>query len=172
MAGMSAQVSGNLRGLAPSDLKSVQRLLRRRIAKNEIVGVEFARELYAVASKLGRKVGVLIDREGNIVEVIVGTKVLLYLPELGRFGLARGRLRRLRLIYAEIATKGELALTQDIYTDLEKLRLDLVAVVRVETSLVRMVYAYNIPYREEQPGVVAASVATERVKDLLSLIHI
>jgi GTP-binding protein HflX len=108
-------------------------------------------------------VGLLVSREGRIEEVFLGSREILYLPDLGRYRFGRGRLRRLRLIFSDLSTSSdEAAIPADIYTDLQKLRLDTVVSVKMVGNKTKVSYAYIIP-----PGLdVAPMTHTERVDDL------
>lgn len=160
---MSNQVGGNTSGLAPSEHRKLEKLFNRKLEKDEIVSLDLAREIYAVAQDLKRRVGVLVSREGRIVEVFVGTKTLLYLPDLGRYRLGAGRLRRLRLLFSDLSSShNEPQIPSDIYADLEKLRLDMVAAIKVEGSRAAMAYAHLIPATPNSEQFVKS----ETVKDL------
>ena len=107
--------------------------------------------------------GVLVSREGKVEEVFVGTREILYLPDLGRYRLGKGRLRRLRLIYSDLSnTKKSMSIPSDIYGDLEKLRLDMVVGVRAFKNRIMMAYAHLLPYRGED----SLAVTTEFVPDI------
>jgi GTPase len=123
------EVTGNTTGLAPAQLKMLERIYRRRVAPSDVVGPELAAFLCQVSSELGRQVGILIDRRGQIEHVVVGDASKLFLPDVGRLRAARGRFRGLRLVHTHL--RGE-PLTHDDLTDLALLRLDLVAAVGVE----------------------------------------
>ncbi|RMG40823.1 MAG: GTPase HflX [Candidatus Dadabacteria bacterium] len=143
---MTQKVKGNTKGLAPSQLRAIHRLFERKLAAESVVGLTYARELYQLADSIGRRIGVLISREGRIEEVFIGTREILYLPTLGRYRLGRGRLRRLRLVYSEFGIKqGRVVIPQDIYTDLEKLRLDMVVAVHHSGNKTPIAYAHIIP---------------------------
>lgn len=156
---MSQKVKGETRGLAPSQRRAAERLFRRKVDRTDLVPLALAREICALADQLGRKVGVLITREGELVEVFLGSRDLIYLPDLGRYRLGEGRLRRLRLIVSEARFDGEAPrMSQDIYTDLEKLRLDTVAVVGVSPkNQLAMRFAHLAP-RESSTGVISEVV--------------
>ncbi|MBN8550944.1 MAG: GTPase HflX [Deltaproteobacteria bacterium] len=160
---MSQHIKGNIRGLAPSELRKIERLFVRRFEKEEIVPLEIAREIHRVASDLNRRIGMLVSREGRIEEVFVGQREILYLPDLGRYRFGRGRLRRLRLIFSDLSTSTDQpTIPADIYTDLQKLRLDTVVSVKVAGNKTRIAYAYIVP-----PGLEAAPMThTEVVDDL------
>ncbi len=123
------EVTGNVTGLAPAQLKMLERVYRRRVAPAEVVGPELAAFLCQVSSELGRQVGILVDRRGQIEHVVVGDASKLFLPDVGRLRAARGRFRGLRLVHTHL--RGE-PLTHDDLTDLALLRLDLVAAIGVE----------------------------------------
>jgi len=123
------EVTGNTTGLAPSQLRMLERIYRRRISPSDVVGPELATFLCEVSDEVGRQVGVLVDRRGTIEHVVVGDASSLMLPDVGRLRAARGRFRGLRLVHTHL--RGE-PLTRDDLTDLALLRLDLVAAIGVE----------------------------------------
>ncbi len=160
---MSQHVKGNTRSLSPSQLRKVEKLFVRRFDKEELVPLDVAREIFRVASEIKRRIGLLVSREGRIEEVFIGSKEILYLPELGRYRYGRGRLRRLRLIFSDLSTSSdEPHIPSDIYTDLQKLRLDTVVGVKISGSRTRIAYSYIVP-----PGLDEAPMTkTEIVDDL------
>ena len=83
----------------------------------------------AVAARLGRQVGVLIDRAGQVTTTIVGDDHQLELPDLGRWGKESGRLRGLRLVHVHL--KGE-PVDADDCNDMVRLGLDLVAAITLQ----------------------------------------
>lgn len=91
--------------------------------------LELARHLSDLSQEIGRQVGVLIDRAGQVVRVIVGEPSRLYLPDIGRARGGAGRLRGLRLVRTELRQQG---LTREDLADLGKLRLDAVVVLEVD----------------------------------------
>lgn len=165
---MHYEVKGNTQGLATLERRLVDKLWRRRLSKHEIVSPEFATELCKVAREVRRMVGVLVTREGEVVEVFLGTKVLLYLPDLGRYRLGQGRLRRLRLIYSDLTESDQPPrISQDIFTDLEKLRLDAVVAVKQVSDKVTFRYAHIAPSKSgTQNSNVVAAVCDEVVPDI------
>ncbi len=126
---MRDELSGNTKGLKPSEIKSLERIYRRRVPPREVVSHELATTLCEVSALLHRQIGVLIDRRGEIQHVVVGDASKLMLPDVGRLRGAVGRFRGLRLVHTHL--RGE-ALTQDDLTDLALLRLDLVAAIGVD----------------------------------------
>lgn len=168
---MGQEISGNTKGLAPSELKAVERLFRRSVDPDELIGFDVAREMCEVAQKLSRRVAVLIDRQGKIVEVILGTKEIIYIPDLGRYRLGRGRLRTLRLVFTDLSksepdpSMQEAKIPFDIYGDLERLRFDAVVSLRLMQSRLAFSYAYLIPAGREE----GAGTKTETYRDLANV---
>ncbi|HWM93327.1 MAG TPA: GTPase HflX, partial [Thermoanaerobaculia bacterium] len=93
-----------------------------------MVSPELARHLTEVSRQLGRQVGVMLDRDGTVRNVILGDANSLELPDVGRLRGGIGRFRGLRLVHTHL--KGE-PLTKDDLNDLALLRLDLVAMIEV-----------------------------------------
>ncbi|MFH0901519.1 MAG: hypothetical protein V2A73_12905, partial [Pseudomonadota bacterium] len=123
------EVTGNVNGLRPAQVRMLERIYRRRLAPNEVVGPELATFLCECSDEIGRQVGILIDRLGRIEHVVVGDAHRLVLPDVGRLRGSKGRFRGLRLVHTHL--RGE-PLSKDDLTDLVLLRLDLVAALGVE----------------------------------------
>ena len=70
----------------------------------------------------------MVDRQGQIRAVIVGTNREIEIPDLSEFRLGRQRLRGIRCLHTHLKDEP---LTQDDLTDLALLRLDLMAAVGV-----------------------------------------
>ncbi len=121
-------IHGNLTGLKTSQVKALERILRRRIPAGEVVTAELARYLTERSHEIGRQIGIIIDRQGTVLYVIVGDDREIVIPDLSGFGLGRSGLRGLRCIHTHL--KGE-PLSQDDLTDLALLRLDLMVAIAV-----------------------------------------
>ena len=117
-------IFGNTDGLKPSEIQKLQRIYRRRVPMAQVVTPELAGFLAEASGEIGRQVGVLIDRRGQIDKVVVGDAHKLELPDLGRLRSGRQRFRGIRLVHTHLADEP---LTRDDLTDLALLRLDLVA---------------------------------------------
>lgn len=160
---MANKVTGNTRSLTPSQIDSVNKLYSRKLDKSALVSIDFAREIYFLAEKLSRRIGVLVDREGRIQEVFLGSKEILYIPDLGRYRLGKNRFRRLRLIYSCLVKNAEEAiLPNDILVDLEKLRFDAVIAVKQLPNRLTASYAYNLPFLKDSDSFYQI----EKIKDL------
>jgi GTP-binding protein HflX len=160
---MSEEISGNTKGLAPSELRAIRKLFQRSVDAHELVSLDLAREMTSLGATLRRRIGVLINRQGRIVEVVLGTKDILYLPDLGRYRLGRGRLRNLRLVFTDLSNnQDEASIPYDIYTDLERLRFDAVVSVRGASNRISTTFAYLVPAN----GSDSATTMTETIRDL------
>ena len=120
--------TGNLLGLKPAQRRRIDKLATRRVPATRIVSPELARAMGELSRETGRQIGVILDRRGHIVHVTVGTANQLELPDLTRHRAGAGRLRGLRLVHTHLQDEP---LTDDDFTDLALLRLDLITAIQV-----------------------------------------
>jgi GTP-binding protein HflX len=162
---VTIEIYGNTSGLAPSAVKSLERIYRRRVPPLDISTPELTRSLVEAAVETGRQVGALVHRSGEVDYVIVGDAGRLMLPDIGRLRAAQGRFRGLRLVH--VHGRGE-PLTHDDLVDLVRLRLDLVAVIQLAPSGEprSMMYAYNVPVKDDVDGGGAPSLPYREVGPL------
>ncbi|MBI1318199.1 MAG: GTPase HflX [Candidatus Hydrogenedens sp.] len=123
------QVSGNTKGLKPSQLKALEKLSERRPNPDYLVTPEQARALTEASLDIQRQIGLLIDRRGRVTNVVVGDAKQVFLPEFPRRGL--DRLSGLRLVHTHLIDPK---LNDDDLTDLALLRLDCIAAIWVEDN--------------------------------------
>ena len=88
------KIHGSLLGIKKAKQDQIARLYRRRVPADEIVTQELSRELTGLSHELGKQIGVLINRRGQVEQVMVGDKKTIMLPELGRSRGDRSRFRR------------------------------------------------------------------------------
>jgi len=81
-----------------------------------------------LSGSLNRQIGLLIDRRGAVIMVIVGDARSIFIPSLDFFRAASTRFKGLRLIHTHLS--GE-ALTDEDLTDMSHLRLDLIGALEV-----------------------------------------
>ncbi|HEX7508030.1 MAG TPA: GTPase HflX [Polyangia bacterium] len=156
------EVTGNRAGLKPSEISTLERVYRRRVAPREVVSAELGAFLCEISRAIARQVGVLISRQGAIEHVIVGDASGLVLPEVGRLRAGHGRFRGLRLVHTHLRNE---ALSRDDLVDLALLRLDLVAAVGVnhEGRPADLHVAHLVPPCEgKSPWVLIPPVAFHR----------
>jgi GTP-binding protein HflX len=124
------ELYGNHEDLKPRQRKFILRLYRRRSQPAEVISQELARQLALLSLDCGRQLGLLLDRRGRVEMVIVGDSQAITIPSLHRYRLGRGRLRGLRCIHTSF---GPEILNREDITDLTILRLDLMAVIKVDS---------------------------------------
>lgn len=131
-------------------MRRIEKLYSRRVAPNQIVSPELARQLSEISHEINRQVGVLLDRKGHVEYVMVGDAKQIEMPDFKRTRAGEGRFRGLRCVHTHLRDER---LTQDDLTDLALLRLDLMAVIQVddETGLPNEVFAAHlVPATAEQ----------------------
>ncbi len=125
------KLTGNTNGLKTAQLKRLERLAKKRIAPDLIISSEIARSMTELSSETGRQIGVLIDRSGQINQVIVGDAKQIVIPVLTGMRSSGGRLKGLRCIHTHLAGED---LTDDDLVDLLFLRLDLMGIIKIESD--------------------------------------
>ncbi|HIW01491.1 MAG TPA: GTPase HflX [Candidatus Desulfovibrio intestinipullorum] len=128
-----SRLEGNLQGLRPSQLKSLERLGTRKFPAKELYTLDQARELALLSRSLERQIGLLLDRKGRVSLVLVGKSDSIYIPELARSRTSTTRLRGLRLLHTHLNREG---LSEEDLMDMLFLRLD--AVIALTVSPVGM----------------------------------
>ncbi len=117
---------GHTEGLKAEQLRRLEKLYRRRIPVRDTLTPELARELGLLSHEINRQVGLLIDRQGKVAFVIVGTHQKIVIPDTRQYRAAPGRLLGLRCLHTHL---DDASLTTDDLTDLALLRLDMMTVV-------------------------------------------
>ncbi len=88
------------------------------------------------SASIGRQIGVLVDRGGNVSHVIVGDAKGIFIPELSDYPLGRRVLRGLRLIHTHLKDEK---VSQDDITDLSLLRLDALITIMMKDGQPRSI---------------------------------
>jgi GTP-binding protein HflX len=125
------QIFGNTKGLKASQVQQIERLYRRRIAADQLITQDLARELTEISFSIKRQVGVLLDRRGSVTHAMVGGPNSIEMPEWGRMRAGGGRLRGLRCVHTHF---GKDHLTRDDLTDLAVLRLDAMVTLSMDSK--------------------------------------
>ncbi|MDX2495185.1 MAG: GTPase HflX [Desulfuromusa sp.] len=151
-------IEGKTGGLKASQIKALERIYRRKLPANEMVTGELARYLTELSQELKRQLGLIIDRSGTIQYVIVGDDREILIPDLSRYALGRSGLRGLRCVHTHLKQEP---LSRDDLTDLELLRLDVMAVIGVgEDGLPsQFSYAHLLPTKQK------SQIETVELKD-------
>jgi GTP-binding protein HflX len=134
-------VTGDSAGLKPHQLKELERLARKRVSPDEIIGRDLARSLCALSTELNRQLGLLIHRSGQVETVIVGDHDRIVIPPLSTLRTAGGRLRGLRCVHT---TFGRAGITDEDVMDLACLRLDLISVLTMADGLPHLLHTAHL----------------------------
>jgi GTP-binding protein HflX len=92
---------------------------------------ELARFLTDISFQLHRQVGIILDRRGAVQYVILGDDRKVFIPDLTRHRAGRGRFRGLRLVHTHL---NEEKLSNEDYTDLALLRLDMITALTLDAE--------------------------------------
>lgn len=138
-----SNIHGFTQGLKHNQLRRIERLGTRRVAPEQIVSPELARQLSEISYEIGRQVGVLLNRKGQVEYVMIGNAKQIEMPDFGRARVSQDRFRGLRCVHTHL--NGE-KLTQDDLTDLALLRLDLMSIVQVneKNGLPELIYSAHL----------------------------
>jgi len=134
-------ITGNTSGLKTAQLKGLERIAGRRVNPDMIISPELAKELCAVAFELGRQIGVLLSRGGQVEAVMVGDHRSIMIPALKQFRTSGGRLKGLRCVHTHLAGEG---ISEDDLMDLLFLRLDMMTVVKMEQGVATRLYSAHL----------------------------
>ena len=145
-----SNVHGRTDGLKPAHARALRQLGDRRVARTQFISPPLARSLTELSAETGRRIGLLIDRRGEIDKVIVGDAHRVFLPDLGPRRAGASRFRGVRLVHTSLRPEG---LTEDDVTDLALLQLDAVVTIHVLADGLpgEIEYAYLLPPDAGQP---------------------
>ncbi|MBI4948823.1 MAG: GTPase HflX [Deltaproteobacteria bacterium] len=134
--------------MKPSQIKAIERIYNRRVPADRLITPELARYITELSRELRRQIGLIINRRGAVIAVIVGDEKEIVIPVLADYPLGKRHLRGVRCVHTHL--KGE-PLTQDDLTDLALLRLDIMAAIGVlETGLPGDIHtAHLLPYNPD-----------------------
>ena len=107
-----SELHGNLGGLKASQIKELERLYRRRTPSNQVITWDLAKALCHISHEIRRQVGLIIDRRGEVVYVIVGNDREIMIPDLSNYRLGQMRLRGCTSLEANLllaASNGEMS---------------------------------------------------------------
>ncbi len=136
-------------GLKPQQIKRLEQIGRRKIKSDQVVTPEIARLMTTLSFEIGRQIGILVGREGEIYSVLVGNEREITIPDLTELRFGKRGLRGVRLVHTHLKNEP---LTEDDLTDLALLRLDLIAAVGVvQEGLPGTVYlAHLLPQNPDE----------------------
>lgn len=127
--------------------------------------LDLGRYLAQCSYSIGRQIGILADRKGDIEYVIVGDAKSIFIPELSDYPLGKRVLRGLRLIHTHLKNEK---LSNDDTTDLSLLRLDaIVAIGMKDDGEPDMVYLAHLAPQESTTYTIGEPVPFNRSEALL-----
>jgi GTPase len=166
------QLRGNTKGLKADQLRRLENLYRRRIQPSALISAELVRDMAQLTHELQRQIGLIIDRKGRIVHVIIGDAQGILIPSLEAYRMDPGRLRGVRCVHTHLKQEP---LTRDDLTDLALLQLDIMAAVTMtDTGFPhRIHWAHILPGRaERQPYQIREALRPHQLDvDCLNLIQ-
>ncbi|MGD9291065.1 MAG: GTPase HflX [Desulfobacterales bacterium] len=125
------KIYGNITGLKANQIKRLDNFYRRRIPPEFLLTPELARDIGRLSREIRRQIGILVNRRGKICFVIVGDNKKIVIPHTAEYRAAPGRLKGLRCIHTHLTPES---LSEDDLTDLALLRLDLMAVITINSE--------------------------------------
>ena len=120
------RIFGNAAGLKANEIRRLENLYRRRMPPEFLVTPELARDVSLLSREIRRQIGLLVNRQGRVVYVVVGDTRRIVIPATDDYRAAPGRLNGLRCIHTHLNNEP---LSRDDLTDLALLRLDIMAAI-------------------------------------------
>ncbi|MBU1450082.1 MAG: GTPase HflX [Proteobacteria bacterium] len=144
-----AKLLGPTLGLKSSQIKRLNNLYRRRLPPAELILPEQARDLARLSAELGRPLGLLISRRGEVAQVVVGSPQGLPSPDPGRLRRGPSRLAGFAWLHTALGAGG---LSPADLSELSMKRWDLVASLEVrQDGLPGFVHAAHLlPQPEDE----------------------
>lgn len=117
--------------MKPGQLRRLEHLYRRRLPPERVISQELARNLTELSLEIKRQIGLLVNRDGTVVSVMVGDARSLEIPPLERVRQGLGRMQGLRCLHTHLRPEP---LNRDDLNDLAILRLDMMVAVEVQSD--------------------------------------
>ncbi len=147
---MKKKLYGNTSGLRNTQIKRIENLYDYSSPPEYIINPELAQLLVELSHDIRRQIGVLIDRNGTIIYVIVGESHKIVIPITSGYMALPGKLKGLRLFHTHLKDEP---LTRDDLTDLALLRLDYITAICIsQDGKPGIVYSGHIlPDEDSEP---------------------
>ncbi|MCP4670463.1 MAG: GTPase HflX [Desulfobacula sp.] len=123
---MKKKLFGNTSGLRKIQLKTIESLYTFTTPSEYIIEPQIVQLLVKLSHEIKRQIGLLIDRNGRVIYVILGDAHKIVIPVTSGYMAIPGKLKGLRLIHTHLKNEQ---LTQDDLTDLALLRLDYITAI-------------------------------------------
>ena len=160
---MKKQLYGNTEGLRNTHIKLIENLYQYQTLPEYIADPELVLALVALSHEIKRQIGILIDRNGKIIHVIVGDSQGIVIPVISDYMAHPGKLKGLRLVHTHLK---EEPLTRDDLTDLALLRLDYITAICIKADgrPGPLYSAHILPDEDSDPYKVLEPVSIEDLK--------
>jgi len=133
---------GNIGGLKANQIRRLENLYRRRLPPQFLITLELAQDISKLSHEMRRQIGILINRQGRVVYVIIGNNQGIVIPNTSEYRASPGRLNGLRCVHTHLYSEP---LSRDDLTDLALLRLDIMAAITItKTGYVHKVHVGHI----------------------------
>ncbi len=123
---MKRKLYGNISGLRNTQIKTIESLYTYNTPSEYIADTELTQSLVNFSHEIRRQIGLLIDRNGKVIYVIVGDAHKIMIPVTDGYMAIPGKLKGLRLFHTHLKDEP---LTRDDLTDLALLRLDYISAI-------------------------------------------
>ncbi len=120
------KIYGNTGGLKATQIRRIENLHHYRVPPEEVISEPLAAEICLLTHETRRQIGLLIDRSGRLITVIVGDHRKIEIPDTSDYKAPPGRLKGIRCVHTHVKDER---LTKDDITDLSLLHLDLMAAI-------------------------------------------
>ncbi len=167
---MKKKLHGNTAGLRNTQIKTLETLYDQRIPPELLSTQELSSLLVKLSHTIRRQIGLLINRNGRIIYVLVGEPHRIMIPVTDGYMALPGKLKGLRLLHTHLKNEP---LTRDDLTDLALLRLDYITAICIKPDgHPGIVYSGHVlPYEDSEPYQVLAPSNVEQL-DIDCLNHI
>ncbi len=159
---MKKKLHGNTTGLRKTQIKRLETLYNFSTPPEYITLPEHAKTLAEMSSEIRRQIGLLIDRNGKVIYVIIGESHKILIPVTSGYMALPGKLKGLRLIHTHLKNEP---LTRDDLTDLALLRLDYITAICIsKDGKPGIVYSGHIlPDENSEPYVVLKPTTIDKL---------
>ncbi len=147
---MKKKLFGNTSGLRNIQLKTIESLYTFTTPSEYIIEPQIAQLLVRLSHEIKRQIGLLIDRNGRVIYVILGDAHKVVIPVTSGYMAIPGKLKGLRLIHTHLKDEQ---LTQDDLTDLALLRLDYITAICItpDGKPGRVYSGHILPHEDSSP---------------------
>ncbi|MFH2060996.1 MAG: GTPase HflX [Pseudomonadota bacterium] len=159
---MKKKLHGNTDGLSNTQINIIETLYEQRIPFEQLSTQDLTQLLVEFSYTIRRQIGLLIDRNGRIIYVIVGEPHRIMIPVTDGYMAIPGKLKGLRLLHTHLKDEP---LTRDDLTDLALLRLDYITAICITNDgHAGPVYsAHILPDGDSDPYQVLPWVTTDKL---------